>query len=274
MNESRLGRRAFLGASAAGLASLAFVEKSFAAAGYTGYQLGSQSYSFRNFSFPDSIAQLKGLGLANMEFCSVHFKPDAADPGFATVQSTIAASGIKVLCYGVEEFTKDDAANRKKFEFAKALGIGVLTANPDAESFSSLDALCEEFKIKIAIHNHGPKARYDKVTDTLKAVEGHHPFIGACVDTGHVIRSGEKPHEVIAALGPRVHSLHLKDWVFNGKEQILGKGDMDLAAVATSLKALGFTGPLMVEYEESPDNPVPDMKIGLENWTAACKAAK
>ena len=75
-------------------------------------------------------------------------------------------------------------------------------------------------------------ARYDKVADTLKAVEGRHPFIGACVDTGHHIRSGEEPHAVIDQLGDRVISLHLKDWEIGGEERIIGEGSMDLAAVA------------------------------------------
>ena len=32
---------------------------------------------------------------------------------------------------------------------------------------------------------------------TLNAVRGRHPLIGACLDTGHALRSGEMPHEVI-----------------------------------------------------------------------------
>ncbi len=234
-----------------------------------GVMLGAQSYSFRNFKFDESIKKLKELGLNHMEFCSVHFPPKADDPGFAKIKETLTAEGIKVPCFGVESFTADAAANRVKFEFAKALGIEILTADPEPESFDSLEKLCEEFKIKIAIHNHGPKSRYDKVADTLKAIENRHPFIGACVDTGHSIRSGEKPDEVILALGKRVHSLHLKDWKQGGEEQILGEGDMDVMKVAMTLKKIHFSGPIMFEYENSPDNPVPDMKKGLENWNKA-----
>jgi len=166
--------------------------------------MGAQSYSFRKFDLQGAIACLKELGLDEMEFCAVHFPPDAADPGFENVKAAIKAAGIKVPCFGVEGFGADAAANRKKFEFAKALGVEVLTADPAPEAFDNLDVLCEEFKIKIGIHNHGPGARYDKVADTLKAVEGHSPLIGACLDTGHAIRSSEKPHEVVEQLGDRL----------------------------------------------------------------------
>jgi sugar phosphate isomerase/epimerase len=232
-------------------------------------RLGAQSYSFRNFDFEGSIRCLKALGVPLMEYCGVHFPPDPASEGFARVKSRLADEGIQVVCFGVEGFTADHDANRKKFEFAKELGIEVLSADPTPDAFDSLDALCEEFQIKVGIHNHGPGARYDGVADTLKAVNGRHPFIGACVDTGHYIRSGEAPHEVIEKLGDRVHSVHLKDWKQGGEEQIIGEGDLDLDKTAASLAAIGFRGPLVLEYELSPEGPVPEMRIGLENWRNA-----
>lgn len=232
-------------------------------------RLGAQSYSFRKFDLDGALRCLSGLGLSTMEFCAVHFPPDAEDAGFASVLETLGAARVSVPCYGVEAFTADRAANRAKFEFGNALGVECLTADPTSDAFDSLDVLCDEFQIKIAIHNHGPGARYDKVADTLKAIEGHHPYIGACVDTGHAIRSGEKPHEVIEALGPRVHCLHLKDWVHGGGEQKIGEGDLDLIRVADTLMSIGFNGPIVFEYELDETAPVPGMKLGRDNWRRA-----
>ncbi len=243
------------------------------AAEVTRFPVGAQSYSFRNFDLAGSLECLKNLGATTMEFCAVHFPADAGHADLATVKDTIAAAGATVPCFGVEGFSEDAAANRAKFEFARALGTQVLTADPTPEAFDSLDELCEEFQIKIGIHNHGPGARYDKVSDVLTAVEGRHPFIGACVDTGHHLRSSEQPHEVISRLGARTISVHLKDWTIGGDEQILGNGDMDMVAVAKALITIGFDGPIVMEYEESPDNPVPDMKVGAENWRKAVAEA-
>ena len=237
------------------------------------FAAGAQSFSFRNFDLAGAIACLKQLGADTMEFCAVHFPPDAEDAGFAEVRRLLAEQDVQVSCFGVESFTVDAAANRKKFEFARALGVQVLTADPTPEAFDNLEALVDEFQIKIAIHNHGPGARYDNVEDTLRAVKGRHPFLGACADTGHYLRSNELPQEVIRRLGDRLLSLHLKDWTLGGKEQILGEGDLDLSAVASALLETGFTGPIVMEYEESPENPVPDMKTGLANWRAAVQAA-
>ena len=235
--------------------------------------LGAQSYSFREFGLEDAIAKLKELGLSHMEFCSRHFPANPKDPDLVRVKDTISRAGIAVPCYGVVPFTADAKTNREYFDFARALGIGILTADPTPDSFDNLELLCRKFGVKIAIHNRRPRARYNKVEDTLGAVKGRDPSIGACVDTGHVIHSGEKPHEVIRALGPRVVSLHLKDRVFGGEERIVGEGDMDLVAVAKALKEIRFDGPIMLEYEVNPANPVPDMKQGLSAWRAAVRMA-
>lgn len=261
-------RRQFMGQVAAASA-VALAGKSFAAAG-PAFRLGSQSYSFRNFDTIGAIKGVQKIGLNNIEFCSVHFPCDANDPGLAAVQALIKETGIDVLAYGVEGFGADEAANRAKFEFAKAMGIGIITADPLPESFDSLDKLTEEYKIKIAIHNHGPNdQRYGLVEKTLAAIKDHSKMIGACLDTGHAIRSAEKPDEVAAALGDRLISLHLKDWITGGEEQILGEGNIDLAALAKVLKDLNFAGPLMIEYENSPENPGPDMAVGIANWQKA-----
>ena len=236
--------------------------------------MGAQSFSFREFSFEGSIRCLKELGLNEMEFCAAHFPCDPDAPGFDHVKQTIAESGITVPCFGVEGYEGDAQANRKKFECGRALGVKVLSANPNQEAFDAgLEELCKEFGIAIAIHNHGPGARFDKAADTLAMVEGKSPLIGACVDTGHVLRSSEKPDEVIRRLGSRVLSLHLKDWTIGGEEEVIGEGDMDLEEVARALKDIGFSGPIVMEYENNPQNPVPDMKKGWANWLSAWNAA-
>jgi len=229
-------------------------------------RIGAQSYSFRKFSFEGALDQLEALGLHLMEFCAVHFPADPDDPGFAKVLDTMRLRSVAVPCFGVEGFTADRAANRRKFELGRALGVECLTADPAPEAFDHLEELVDEFGIRIAIHNHGPGARYDKANDTLRAVEGRHPFIGACVDTGHCVRSGERPADVIAALGTRVLSVHLKDWKAGGEETILGEGDADLPAVAAALRAIDFCGPVIMEYENSPENPAPEMRTGLQLW--------
>ena len=234
--------------------------------------VGAQSYSFRNFDTAGALDQLAKLGLSMMEFCGVHFPPNPDNPELPNIITLLQNKQVTVPCYGVEGFGADAAANRKKFELAKKLGARYLSADPESTSFSSLEKLVEEFDIKIAIHNHGPGARYDKVSDTLNAVNNLHPSIGACVDTGHALRTGESPHEVIEQLGERVHCLHLKDWKIGGDETVIGEGDLDLLKTIDALRSINFNGFICMEFELDPDDPTPGMKRGMQNWIEAVKA--
>ena len=90
-------------------------------------------------------------------------------------------------------FPKDHEANRKIFEFGKRLGIATLSADPHEDAFDSLDKLVAEYDIRIAIHNHGPGAAYDKVSDVLNAMRDTIRRSAHARDLGHCIRSGEDP---------------------------------------------------------------------------------
>ncbi len=173
--------------------------------------------------------------------------------------------GMSISAHGVNRLTKDAAANRQVFEFAKALGIPTITADPDPDSFDNLDELVKEFDIRVAIHNHGPGHRYNKAVDVLNAIEGHDVRIGACADLGHYIRSGQRATEVIRLLEGRLYGIHLKDFAEMKKKTkgvILGKGHLDVEGVFLALKATDFPadGAISLEYEENPKDPIEDIR--------------
>ncbi|HTI49321.1 MAG TPA: sugar phosphate isomerase/epimerase, partial [Planctomycetaceae bacterium] len=129
--------------------------------------------------------------------------------------------------------------------------------------------LVDEYQINIAIHNHGPKSRWNKIDDVVNAINNHHPRIGACVDTGHYLRSSENPVEAIERLKGRVFGVHLKDVKSSNFFTILGDGDLDVVGCLRALKAQKYQHSLALEYEENPQNPVPDIEICLKNLHAA-----
>jgi sugar phosphate isomerase/epimerase len=194
------------------------------------------------------------------------------------MRDKVARLGLTISAYGVSRFTKDAAANRKIFAFAKAAGIGILGADPDPDSFASLDDLVREFDIRIAIHNHGPTHRYNKAIDVLTAIEKHDDRIGACADLGHFLRSGEKPTEVIRLLAGRLYGIHLKDFAEmqdKTKGVILGTGHIDVPAVFAALEQAEFPadGALSIEYEENPQDPIAEIRDCIAAARAAMAAA-
>lgn len=283
----KISRRRFLSSSATGLAALclsgpglaAGTEKQFLQATlgkYSGFKMGVQSYSLRHFDVADAIGHVADLGLHWVEFYGAHLDGVPVRRGIGEVKAMLAPHRIALGVHGVHHFGGDEAQNRKLFEFARLAGIPVLSANPQPESFPILHDLVQEFDIKIGIHNHGPGHLYDRISDSLEAVEKWDERIGFCPDTGHYMRSGEDPVEMVHLLGDRLYGMHLKDHAGihrnSPPETILGEGVIDLADLCAALRKIGFDRPLSLEYELDPESPVEGIRRGLDNFARAARA--
>lgn len=270
-----LSRRNFLAGTAA-LASGAIVSQHALTAlaiekpaKYHGLPMGIQSYTLRNFDTEQAIRHIQGLGLQHAEFYSKHLSPTASPEQISETLARLKEAGIKLNAHGVHSFGANEKKNRELFEFAKAIGIKTITANPTPDSFDSLDKLVEEYQIRIAIHNHGPGALYDGLKNVQDRVKDRHELIGACVDTGHVLRSNQDPVEWVKALGPRVYALHIKDVAEKQSKThdvIIGRGHLDVDALFVAMKEINFPadGVISMEYEAHPENPIADVRDCLE----------
>jgi inosose dehydratase len=266
-----LRRSAAAGAAVTPLLALAASHRAQAAdSPYGPFKMGIQSYSLRGYrALEQALGQTQKLGLRYWEAWDGHL-PATTDPQqIAQAQELLKAHDVTVLAYGVVGFGGDAAANRRRFEAAKAMGIPTLSADPAPQAFDQLEQLVEEFQINIAIHNHGPGSRWDKIQQVADAVKGRHKRIGACVDTGHFLRSGENPVRAVEVLGERVYGCHLKDVKDGRTFTILGQGDMDTVGVLKALRAAKFNDVLALEYEENPMDPIADLQACLATVRSA-----
>ena len=236
---------------------------------YAPFQIGLQSYSLRGYTtggradLAKALAVTKDLGLHFWEAFPAHI-PQADDPGkIRAVKGQIEAAGVQLSGYGVVHLGSDEAANRMLFEFAKAMGLGYLSVDPDPESFDLLDKLVEEYDVPIGIHNHGPGHRFALIDTIAGAIKNHSPKIGCCIDTGHFLRSKEDPVRAVEVFGKRVYGVHLKDVRNSETFAILGQGDLHIALFLKALAASQYSHCLALEYEEKPEDPAHDIKICL-----------
>jgi sugar phosphate isomerase/epimerase len=252
---------------------------------YGGFKFGCQSYTFRNFKLEPALKKIKDLGLHYAEFYNAHVPLNSTPEQIKAVLSLCKDHEITPIAFGVESFTKDHDANKKKFEFAAALGIKSLSADPTEDSFDSLDKLVDEYKIAIAIHPHGPsgdgKNRHHwwSAEVILKAVKDHHKLIGTCLDTGHLIRMAQlgemlDPAQQIRVMGERNFGIHLKD--HNNKTRrdvVYGQdgGVLNVGEVLKALKDVKFTGSISIEYEHNPADPTADVKACVDVVKEAVK---
>lgn len=239
---------------------------------FAGFTVAIQSYTFRKFSLEQALKRIVAAGVKNAEFYNAHIPITDKSDQIKSAIKVCQDNGVTPVSFGVEAFTKDHDANKKKFEFAKALGIKYMSADPTPDSFDSLDKLCAEYKIAIGIHPHGPQGknrhRWWSAEVILAAVKDHHELIGTCLDTGHLIRMaqlGEKldPAQQVRVMGKRNFGMHLKDHDNKRKTDVLfgqDGGVLDVPAVLKALQEVKFAGYIAIEYEAKPEEPTEDVK--------------
>ena len=264
-----------------------------------GWQLAIHAYTFRKFSVFECIDKTAALGLKYMSLSgglnlggtNTVTTVQISDKDAEAIQKAAAAKGIKLVNIGVVKLPPNEAESRKVFEFAQKLGIDTLVAEPELAALDTVEKLCKEYNIKVAIHDHPKPSHYWNPDTVLEAVKGRTPLMGACADTGHWLRSGLDPVECLKKLEGRVICLHFKDLVAEESKaqahaQATGKkkeseatamhdvpwgtGVGNLKAQMAELKRQHFHGAFCVEYEYHWDNSMPEIAKCVKFFNATC----
>jgi len=221
-----------------------------------GIRLSIQCYTYREITFFETVDKAKALGIKYLEiYPGQKLKADSKDKiGFPLsdavcdeiLKKLADAGDLKLVAYGVAGVPTDEPGARKMFEWAKKMGIGVLVTETVPNAVH--DRLCEEFHIRMALHNHPKTWPPD---DVLKACEGHSKLIGSCSDTGHWMRRDLKPIEQFRKLEGRVEHSHFKDLneFGNGHDVPWGTGKGDAKGMLAELVRQGYKGCVSIEYE-------------------------
>jgi sugar phosphate isomerase/epimerase len=221
-----------------------------------GIKLGVQCYTYRALSFFETVDKAVMLGLRYVEaYPNQKVRPGAKDTMARKAMSEeleqailnkLHDTGVRLVAYGVDDVPLDEAAARADFVWAKKMGIEVLVTATTPNAVQ--DKLCNEFGIKLVLHNHPKQWLPDEV---LKACMGLSPMVGACADTGHWMTDGLEPVLMFKKLGERVLHAHFKDrnGFGPGPDVPLGTGKSDNRAMLAELMHQGFKGYLSLEYE-------------------------
>jgi sugar phosphate isomerase/epimerase len=224
------------------------------------WKLGAQAYTFRALSLFETIDVLKRLDLHYIEmYPGQRFSKEnpakadhnMSDPMIAELKSKLAENNVQAMSYGVVGLSKDEAENRKVFQFASRMGIKTIVSEPNEDALPLIDKMCKEFSMNMAIHDHPKPSLYWNCETTAKAVAPFSKRIGACADIGHWKRSGMVPAECIKMLQGRIIELHMKDIDDKKEDVVWGTGTVDVAACLKELKRQN-AGRLLfsIEYEK------------------------
>ena len=229
-----------------------------------GWRVCCQLYTLRDRSFYEALEVLADLGVRRVEPC--FFLPLSKEhPDLKTSESLTPAQrremkqrlddlGMSMPNY-YAPIEGDKSTYRKTFDFAREMGVKTLVAEPPLEMLETLDELCQEYQIRLAVHNHpeGSGSKYWNPETFMNAAAGLSPRIGACPDTGHWVRSGLDTLASLKTYGKRVIAVHLKDAAESGKRDSrdvpLGTGAGHYPELLRQFHDWKWKGVMTVEYE-------------------------
>jgi inosose dehydratase len=228
---------------------------------WRGLKIGVASYSLRRLPTETAIAAIRRVGLryASIKEAHLPFKT-TADERRAGAQKFRDAGITPLSCGNIT--MRNEAELRMYFEYARDAGLPTIVCTPDKKFLPALDRLVKEFDIKLALHNHGPKATFASPYDVMKAVEPYDARLGLCMDVGHTLRAGVDPAEAIVKCRARLYDLHLKDLVSaaeNADNAEAGRGVMNFKAIFRALLKINYQHLASIEYEKDADDPIPGL---------------
>lgn len=233
------------------------------------FRLGMAGYTYKEFKTEEMLRDLERLGIRNLCVKSFHLPLTATGAEIAAFRRQCADHGVTPSGIGPINMKTSEAV-KQAFDHAAALGVGTIVAVPyhdgpmkkwgDFEADRAICELCsakaDEYRINVAIHNHGYETLkcFPTGRSVCAYVKDLSPRMGMCLDIGHDLRMGDDPAETIRICADRLFDLHLKDIDLgpDGKQgvaRILGRGSIDLPAIVRALSDVGYEGCCSIEYE-------------------------
>ena len=201
---------------------------------------------------------------------------------YAAIQARIARSGLAATSLGgYSDFAQptDEGLTAQVEQFvgycrvAREMGIPVVRAFAGdvvaghtlddlyprlVAGFKAVTAAVAGWGLKIGIENHSHLINDGDQLFALIHDVGS-PLLGMTLDTGNFCWAGhsiEAAHRFFEKLAPLAVNVHVKDGRFQGGEFALlpaGRGDIDLPWLFKTLRAAGYDGPVLSEYEGHAD---------------------
>ena len=268
-----IDRRSFIGLGA--LALCATGSKALAAAPCCAakkckkvpFKLGVAGYTYNKFSIDETLAFLERLDVHYLCIKNFHLPFDSTPAQIAEFKKKCADHGVTGYGVGPIYMASNEEA-KKAFDYAAAIGVKTVVAVPTEEKVvngkkvrfhsrarcESLEGLCKEYDMRIAIHNHGPDIPHCFPTgeSAFNMVKDLDARMGLCLDIGHDFRAGQNPAESIRKYGSRIYDMHIKNVKFDAKKNIavpMPRGDMDMWEIVKALVEVNYTGCCSLEYE-------------------------
>jgi sugar phosphate isomerase/epimerase len=246
-------------------------------------KLGLQCWTFRSFTFHETLDKAANLGVKNLQIYIGQpigggldgvIDLDLTPEQRRTIKAWVKARGLEIVSLGVTG-DDDEAGWKKLVAFAKDMGIRTIATEPKQDMLPVIDRVVRHTGIHIALHDHPTPSRYADPVVALTVVKPFGANFGLCADTGHWTRDGRDPVASLRLAEGRLIEIHFKDISEPAKaayDMPWGTGIGDAAGQIAELRRQGFKGYVFIEYEHNTPSLEADVARCIAFFRAALRA--
>lgn len=242
-----------------------------------------QSWTFNNLTLAESIEKTSALGVHYMEVYPGQalgggmpgkFGPSMDEAAREKILALAKSKGVHLISMGV--ITPPVGDWPKVFAFAQEMGLSNITSEPPQDTLPLVDRLSRQYNITVAFHDHPKPSRYWDPAIALAALQPYGPNLGICADTGHWVRSGLVPVDCLRQARGRILECHFKDLdrpARSGLDVPWGTGTSNAAGQLAELRRQGFTGVVLIEYENRHPGYEQELQRSVAYFNRAMQAS-
>jgi type 1 glutamine amidotransferase/sugar phosphate isomerase/epimerase len=231
-----------------------------------GWHLELTPFTSDNFTLFDAIDKAAELGLLYIGGWNIQtvsrlipkkFDGQLSDDELKQIRLKLDAAGVRLVTYHIHAMPSDESGCRGVFEFGRKMGIETVIAEPPPDLTDTLERLCDEYDINLAIlnRNQTTSPHYERPEEVLKVCRGRSKRISVCGNLASWIRSGISPVEAVRMLGDRLIILQVHDvdeLSSKGHDVPWGTGAGKIGPVLEEIHRLSLKG-IMFSFECGPD---------------------
>jgi sugar phosphate isomerase/epimerase len=172
---------------------------------------------------------------------------------FAGIKKKFEDAGVHLYAYNysfANDFTDDEI--ERGFEFAKALGVGIITASTTLPVAQRVVPFADKHKILVAMHGHSDLKDPNQFAkpESFAAALAMSKMYRVNLDIGHFTAANFDAVDYITKNHENIVLLHLKDRKKDEGENVpWGEGDTPIKQVLLLLKEKKWPIPAFIEYE-------------------------
>ena len=224
------------------------------------FQLGIAGYSFVHFNLAESLSMMKRMDVRNLCIKDFHLPFTSTAQQISDFHQTLSASNVIGYAVGPIYMNKSREQIDQAFDYARKVGVDLLIGIPQKDDLAYIAQKANHYKIRYAIHNHGPEDKlYPNASVIADLIGGLNAYMGICFDMGHEMRDGKDPKEALKRYHLRIFDIHLKNVTAAAAEGTtceLSRGVIDIPEFVDTLREIGYKGMCSLEYEKDMKDPL------------------